>query len=102
MYFRAPSSRELSNYTLFHQLEISLWTKLNLTPGSVSLQKPFFNVDDLLQVHLAFFPSVGEYFNRSEVQRMGFALNYYIFMPPEQFGSFYFRPFPYTFGGIKG
>ncbi|XP_071930692.1 leucine-rich repeat receptor protein kinase HPCA1-like isoform X2 [Coffea arabica] len=101
MYFRAPSFRELSNHTLFWQLEMSLWTKLNLTPGSVSLQNPFFNVDDLLQVHLAFFPSVGEYFNRSEVQRMGFALNYYIFMPPEQFGSYYFRPFPYTFGAER-
>ncbi|XP_027120030.1 leucine-rich repeat receptor protein kinase HPCA1 [Coffea arabica] len=102
MYFRAPSFRELSNDTLFQQLEMSLWVKLGLTPGSVSLQNPFFNVDDYLQVHLGFFPSVGEYFNRSEVQRIGFALSNQTYKPPKQFGPYYFIASPYTFGAERG
>lgn len=102
MYFRGPSFRELSNATPFHQLEMSLWTKLGLTPGSVSLQNPFFNIDDYLQVHLGLFPSVGKYFNRSEVQRLGFILSNQTYKPPKQFGPYYFIADPYTFAGING
>ncbi|KAL3506932.1 hypothetical protein ACH5RR_032314 [Cinchona calisaya] len=102
MYFRGPSFRELSDVTLFHLLEMSLWVKLGLTPGSVSLQNPFFNVDDYLQVQLGLFPSIGEYFNRSEIQRIGFALSNQTYKPPEQFGPYYFIAAPYTFAGIQG
>ncbi|KAK1563043.1 hypothetical protein Q3G72_021385 [Acer saccharum] len=49
MYFRAPSFRDLSSVTLFHSIEMSLWVQLNLTPGSVFLQNPFFNTDNYLQ-----------------------------------------------------
>ncbi|KAL3506931.1 hypothetical protein ACH5RR_032313 [Cinchona calisaya] len=102
MYFRGPSFRELSNVTLFHLLEMSLWVKLDLTPGSVSLQNPFFNVDDYLQVQLGLFPSIGEYFNRSEIQRIGFALSNQTYKPPEHFGPYYFIAAPYTFAAEHG
>ncbi|XP_057417146.1 leucine-rich repeat receptor protein kinase HPCA1 [Lotus japonicus] len=96
-YFRGPLFRELSNVSTFHSLEMSLWVKLGLTPGSVSLQNPFFNSDDYLQVQLALFPPEGLYFNRSEVQRIGFSLSNQTYKPPHEFGPYYFIAFPYAF-----
>ncbi|CAL0313203.1 unnamed protein product [Lupinus luteus] len=97
LYFRGPLFRELSNVNIFHSLEMSLWVKLGLTPGSVSLQNPFFNGDDYLQVQLALFPPIGQYFNRSEVQRIGFQLSNQTYKPPHEFGPYYFIAFPYAF-----
>ncbi|CAJ1942111.1 unnamed protein product [Sphenostylis stenocarpa] len=99
MYFRGPTFRELSNVNTFHSLEMSLWVKLGLTPGSVSLQNPFFNSDDYLQVQLALFPPTGQLFNRSEVQRLGFELSNQTYKPPKEFGPYYFIAFPYPFSG---
>lgn len=101
LYFRGPYFRELSDVNVFHELEMSLWVKLGLTPGSVSLQNPFFNIDDYLQVQLGLFPSTGEYFNRSEVQRIGFELSNQTYKPPKIFGPYYFIAAPYTFLGIN-
>ncbi|XP_038903747.1 probable leucine-rich repeat receptor-like protein kinase At5g49770 isoform X2 [Benincasa hispida] len=102
LYFRAPSFRELSNVTLFHSLEMSLWKKLDLTPGSVFIQNPFFNVDDYLQMQLALFPPDGKYFNRSDIQRIGFDLSNQTYKPPREFGPFYFIASPYGFAGTAG
>lgn len=99
LYFRAPSFRELSNVNTFHSLEISLWDKLGLTPGSVSLENPFFDINDYLQIHLALFPPTGTYFNRSEIIRIGFDLSNQTYKPPPEFGPYYFIPAPYTFPG---
>ncbi|KAL2333940.1 hypothetical protein Fmac_015153 [Flemingia macrophylla] len=99
LYFRGPSFRELSNVNTFHSLEMSLWVKLSLTPGSVSLQNPFFNSDDYLQVQLALFPPIGQYFSRSDVQRIGFELSNQTYKPPKEFGPYYFIAFPYPFPG---
>lgn len=98
-YFRGPSFRELSNANTFHELEMSLWVKLGLTPGSVSLQNPFFNIDDYLQVHLEIFPSGTKYFNRSEILRIGFDLSNQTYKPPPKFGPYYFIASPYLFPG---
>ncbi|KAI5419053.1 leucine-rich repeat receptor protein kinase HPCA1 [Lathyrus oleraceus] len=100
-YFRGPSFRELTNITIFHSLEMSLWVKLSLTPGSVSLQNPFFNGDDYLQMQLALFPPTGQYFNRSEVQRIGFSLSNQTYKPPHEFGPYYFIAFPYSFSDSR-
>ncbi|TYH83436.1 hypothetical protein ES332_D02G131800v1 [Gossypium tomentosum] len=102
LYFRGPMFRELSNVNMFHPLEMSLWVKLGLTPGSVFLQNPFFNVDDYLQIQLALFPSSGEYFNRSEVLRIGFDLSNQTYKPPPEFGPYYFIASPYPFPGSHG
>lgn len=99
MYFRGPNFRELSNVNIFHSLEMSLWVKLGLTPGSVFLQNPFFNVDDYLQIQLALFPPSGKYFNRSEVQKIGFYLSNQTYKPPPEFGPYYFIASPYPFEG---
>ncbi|KAK4744528.1 hypothetical protein SAY87_010840 [Trapa incisa] len=96
--FRGPSFRELTNDTVFRELEISMYTKLDLTPGSVYLQNPFFDKDDYLQIHLALFPASGkEYFNRSEVQWLGFQLSNQTYKPPKRFGPYYFLASPYPF-----
>ncbi|MBA0738355.1 hypothetical protein Gogos_011723 [Gossypium gossypioides] len=102
LYFRGPMFRELSNVNMFHSLEMSLWVKLGLTPGSVFLQNPFFNVDDYLQIQLALFPSSGEYFNRSEVLRIGFYLSNQTYKPPPEFGPYYFIASPYPFPASHG
>ncbi|GMI78584.1 Vascular-Related RLK 1 [Hibiscus trionum] len=102
LYFRGPMFRELSNVNTFHSLEMSLWVKLGLTPGSVFLEDPFFNVDDYLQIQLALFPSGGEYFNRSEVLRIGFDLSNQTYKPPPEFGPYYFIASPYTFPASHG
>lgn len=99
MYFRAPSFRELSNVNVWHSLEMSLWVKLGLTPGSVSLQNPFFNTDDYLQVYLQLFPSKTKRFNRSEIQKMGFYLSNQTYKPPSGFGPYFFIATPYDFLG---
>ncbi|KAJ0087963.1 hypothetical protein Patl1_32836 [Pistacia atlantica] len=97
MYFRGPSFRELSNVSVFHELEMSMWVKMELNPGSVFLQNPFFNTDDYLQVQLALFPSTGKYFNRSEIQRIGFQFSNQTYKPPKEFGPYYFIANPYPF-----
>lgn len=99
LYFRGPTFRELSNANMFHSLEMSLWTKLGLTPGSVSLQNPLFNLDDYLQVHLELFPPTGKKFNRSEISRLGFSMSNQTFKPPAEFGPYYFIASPYLFPG---
>ncbi|TXG58059.1 hypothetical protein EZV62_015888 [Acer yangbiense] len=93
----APSFRDLSSVTLFHSIEMSLWVQLNLTPGSVFLQNPFFNTDDYLQVHLALFPSPRKNFNESEVERIGLQLSKQTYKPPKEFGPYYFIASPYAF-----
>ncbi|KAF8411900.1 hypothetical protein HHK36_004458 [Tetracentron sinense] len=106
LYFRGPSFRELSNATRFQSLEMSLWKQLLLNPGSVSLQNPFFNTDDYLQVHLALFPSDGKYFNRTEIQRIGLYLTNQIYKPPPDlgFGPYFFigSPSLYPFQDTNG
>ncbi|KAI7725405.1 hypothetical protein M8C21_018595, partial [Ambrosia artemisiifolia] len=87
MYFRAPSFRELSNANVWHSLEMSLWVKLGLTPGSVYLQ---------------LFPSKGKRFNRSDVQKMGFYLSNQTYKPPPGFGPYFFIAMPYDFSGHEG
>ncbi|RXI01647.1 hypothetical protein DVH24_014996 [Malus domestica] len=96
--FRAPTFRELTNVTLFQSLE--QWVKLHLTPGSVSLDNPFFDNDDHLKVHVALFPPTGTYFNRSEIIRIGFDMSSQPYMPPDGFGPFVFIPAQYNFPGI--
>ncbi|KAI8559605.1 hypothetical protein RHMOL_Rhmol04G0186500 [Rhododendron molle] len=102
LYFRGPLFRELSNANIFHSLEMSMWMKLGLTPGSVSLQNPFFNLDDYLQVQLELFPTGGKYFNRTEILRLGFALSNQTYKPPSEFGPYYFIAAPYFFPDEHG
>lgn len=96
LYFRGPSFRELSNITLFHLLEMSLLEKFNLT---ASIRNPFFNADDYLQIQLALFPANDKYFNREDIQWIGFDLHSQNYKPPDKFGPYYFFASPYPFSG---
>ncbi|XP_078160318.1 leucine-rich repeat protein kinase family protein isoform X2 [Carex rostrata] len=102
LFFRAPFFRDITNSSLFQSLEMSLWTKLGLTPGSVYLQDPFFNSDSYLQVQLKLFPSGGMFFNRTEVLRLGFDFSNQTYKPPHEFGPYYFIASPYPFNGSSG
>ncbi|KAI3709846.1 hypothetical protein L2E82_39614 [Cichorium intybus] len=100
--FRAPSFRDLSNVTLWHSLETSLWTKLNLSPDSVALHNPSFNSFDYLEVNVNFFPSKSKHFKRTEVQMMGFFLSNQTYKPPPGFGPYFFIASPYSFSDGSG
>ncbi|KAG6472126.1 leucine-rich repeat receptor protein kinase HPCA1-like [Zingiber officinale] len=102
MYFRAPFFRDVSNRTLFQELENKLQTALDLTPGSVFLQNPFFNDDSYMQIQVKIFPSTGMYFSRSEIQDIGFDLSNQTFKPPRLFGPFYFIASTYPFPAVEG
>ncbi|KAK6912222.1 Leucine-rich repeat-containing N-terminal, plant-type [Dillenia turbinata] len=99
MYFRGPSFGDVSNADRFHSLELSLWTGLELTPGSVALENAIFNNDGYLQVQVALFPSDGKYFNRTDIQRIGFDLSNQTYKPPMGFGPYLFIAAPYAFPG---
>lgn len=102
--FRAPFFRDVTNSTLFQQLERNLWTKLDLNPGSVYIGNPFFNSDNYLQVQVKLFPSAGMYFNRADILKIGGDLSKQIFKPPPVFGPYYFigSPYPFPGGPAKG
>ncbi|KAI3994079.1 hypothetical protein MKX01_012336 [Papaver californicum] len=103
LYFRAPSFSDVTNVSLFHELESDLWLKLGLKPGSVSLANPHFNSDDYLEVELALYPVSGKSFSRPDIQRFGFYLTNQTFKPPHEFGPYYFIALPYTsFQGTGG
>ncbi|XP_077217444.1 leucine-rich repeat receptor protein kinase HPCA1-like [Tasmannia lanceolata] len=101
MIFRAPFFSDLSNSTRFKLLEQKLWTALGLSPGSVSLQNIVFNSDGYLQVQLKLFPASGQYFNYTEIGRIGFDLTSQNFKPPNEFGPCIFIASPYVFQGRK-
>lgn len=98
LFFRAPSFNDVSNATLFHSLEMSLWSNFNLTPGSVSLDNIFFNSEDYLQVHIGLFPSDGNFFNTSVVQRFDSAFSNQTYKAPDVFGPYYFIASDYVSG----
>lgn len=99
MYFRNPKFRDVSNSTIFRELESDMWTKLGLLPESVFLQNIFLDSDSYMRVQIELFPSTGMYFNISEVGRIGFDLSNQTFKPPKIFGPYYFIAFPYPFSG---
>ncbi|KAG2666975.1 hypothetical protein I3760_15G090900 [Carya illinoinensis] len=90
---------ELSNETVFKLLENNLSVSLSLLPGLVYIQAIGFNFDDYLQVQLALFPSIEKYFNRSEIQRIGFSMTTQEHRLPEQFGAYFFIADSYPFPG---
>ncbi|XP_017225911.1 leucine-rich repeat receptor protein kinase HPCA1 [Daucus carota subsp. sativus] len=98
LYFRGPSFRDLSNATIFHTLEMSLWVEFGLTPNSVYLDNPFFNSNDYLQVNMGLFPSNGVSFNTSDIQRFGSAFSNQTYKSPNVFGPYYFIASAYTIG----
>ncbi|XP_074570020.1 leucine-rich repeat receptor protein kinase HPCA1-like [Curcuma longa] len=102
MIFRGPYFRDLTNSTLFQELETSLWTNLGLTPGYVYISNLHFNLDDYLELDVALFPSSGMFFNHSEISIIGFDLSNQTYKPPAMFGPYYFLGSPYPFSGESG
>eukprot|EP01018_Ginkgo_biloba_P025027 Gb_24466 [translate_table: standard] len=92
--FRAPFFSDLSNKSRFQALEITLRTNLSLTPVICCLR---FDANDYLHIQLQLFPQNGKYFNRTEIQRIGFALSKHTYKQPREFGPFFFIANPYAF-----
>ena len=97
MVFRAPSFSDLTNSTRFQLLEESLWTVLGLPRGYVSLSDLSFNGNNYLEMQVSLFPSEAMFFNRSEIQRLGFYLGNQTYKPPAVFGTFFFLGSAYIF-----
>ncbi|XP_073149158.1 leucine-rich repeat receptor protein kinase HPCA1-like isoform X2 [Henckelia pumila] len=100
MVFRGPSFYGFGNTSLYELL----YKKLMLTFGteglpvdSVSLSNPTKTIDDYLMLNLQVFPSNQEYFNRTGISRIGFALSNQTFKPPHGFGPFYFTANKYEY-----
>ncbi|XP_072993063.1 leucine-rich repeat receptor protein kinase HPCA1-like [Typha latifolia] len=102
MIFRAPFFSDLTNSTLFKELESTLWTKLSLSPGYVYISDLHFNSDKYLELQLKLFPSTGLYFNRSEIQRIGYDFSSQTYKPPPIFGPYFFIGTPYFQDGTSG
>lgn len=100
MIFRGPGFRDLTNSTLFQQLETSLSTNLSLVLGYVYISNLHFNSNDYLVLDLALFPSSGISFSRSEISRIGSDLSDQTYKPPQIFGPYVFLGSPYPFSGI--
>ncbi|XAR49197.1 Non-specific serine/threonine protein kinase [Bertholletia excelsa] len=91
--FRAPSFSDLGNSSIYKSLENSLLDLCRLQQlavGSVSLSNPHKDADNYLVLHLEFFPSGQDRFNRTGITTIGFVLSNQIFKPPEGFGPFFY------------
>eukprot|EP01018_Ginkgo_biloba_P022241 Gb_00418 [translate_table: standard] len=94
--FRSPAFSDLSNNSRFQSLESSLWSNLNLTPGSVYICCLRFDANDYLNIQTQLFPQNGKYFNRTEIQRISYALSKQTYKPPREFGPYFFIANPYA------
>nr|XP_051219708.1 leucine-rich repeat receptor protein kinase HPCA1-like [Lolium perenne] len=90
MIFRAALFKDSSDSVMFQQLEMSLWTQLNLRAGAVELSDVHFNSDSYLQVQVELFPSSRTSFNHSELIIIGFLLSNHTYKQPEKFGPYIF------------
>ncbi|XP_039132061.1 probable leucine-rich repeat receptor-like protein kinase At5g49770 [Dioscorea cayenensis subsp. rotundata] len=94
--FRAPYFSDVTNSTVFQDLENQLWQNLSLSPGSVYLENPFFDENSYMQVQVKLFPPTGTSFNQSEVSRISSQLGQQNeFKPPKIFGPYLFTANPY-------
>ncbi|XP_010930348.3 leucine-rich repeat receptor protein kinase HPCA1 [Elaeis guineensis] len=92
LYFRSPSFSDLGNATIFQILEDALKSSLlkQLPVDSVSLQNPFVDADNNLEMTLQVFPGGKDRFNEIDVSTLGFILSNQTFKPPSIFGPYYF------------
>jgi len=90
MIFRAPAFSDMTNPTIFQQLESTLAHNVSLAPGSVALSDVQFSPGAPLIFTLKFFPVSETRFNRSEVIRITSALVNQIYKAPPAFGPYSF------------
>ena len=101
--FRGPLFRNVKNATRFQRLEKDLKEKLKLGEDTVSLLDPSFDNDDgYLVVSLELFPSDGDSFSRTEIQRLGSALSTQVYKPhDDEWGPYIFMGEIYAFDSKK-
>ena len=101
--FRGPLFRNVKNATRFQRLEKDLKEKLKLGEDTVSLLDPSFDNDDgYLVISLELFPSDGDFFSRTEIQRLGSALSTQVYKPhDDEWGPYIFIGEIYAFDSKK-
>ncbi|CAL4960757.1 unnamed protein product [Urochloa decumbens] len=90
MIFRAPAFSDVTNPTLFQNLELTLVQNLSLALGSVALSNVDFSPGAPLTFTVKIFPVSGTSFNRSDVIRISTALVNQTFKAPTPFGPYSF------------
>jgi hypothetical protein len=99
MVFRAPRFNDISDSTLFQELESSLWNQLSLAPNSVYISDVAITGNKYIEANVALFPLSGTYFTTDQVIKLGFDLNNQTFNAPDMFGPYYFLQYPYQLPG---
>ncbi|KAI4302609.1 hypothetical protein MLD38_038333 [Melastoma candidum] len=94
--FKAPSTIDLSNKTLFQELEQYLWKQLNLSANSVLLQNIHMN-NTYLVMQIFLFPTQGTYFSLSDILAIGSYISNQNFSAPNGFGPYTFLQYSYSF-----
>ncbi|KAJ6798641.1 putative leucine-rich repeat receptor-like protein kinase [Iris pallida] len=103
MVMRAPSFRDVADHSVFITLVKDLWEKFGPVIGSVTIENPFIDGDNYLQVLLKLCPITDSYFNRTVIL-VNLDLSNKNYGPPgDIFGPYYFDAFEYNYpGGRSG
>ncbi|XP_059652115.1 probable leucine-rich repeat receptor-like protein kinase At5g49770 isoform X7 [Cornus florida] len=105
LFFRAPSFSNLGNSRVYIPLQDSLMNSFNSyvrLVDSVSLSNPTINLAYYLELNLEVFPSGQEHFDRTGISLIGFMLSNQTFMPPSNFGSYFFLGENYVYFAAEG
>uniref|UniRef100_A0A0E0A0V5 non-specific serine/threonine protein kinase n=1 Tax=Oryza glumipatula TaxID=40148 RepID=A0A0E0A0V5_9ORYZ len=90
LFFRAHFFPDVTTREPFRQLEMTLWMQLKLHPDSVYLSNVSIDGDKNLEIQVKLFPSSGVTFSMSELSRIDFGLSNQTYLPPSNFGPYYF------------
>ncbi|EHA8589336.1 putative leucine-rich repeat receptor-like protein kinase [Cocos nucifera] len=92
LYFRSYSFSGLGNATIYQTLDDALKSSLlkQLPVDSVSLQNPFVDSDNNLEITVQVFPGGRDRFNEIDVSTLGSIFSNQTFNPPSMFGPYYF------------
>jgi hypothetical protein len=104
LFFRAPSFSDLSNASYYIQLEQSMKAKYlvyNIPVGSITLDSPYVDSNNNLQMNLGVFPSNKILFGEQDISDIGFILSNQTYKPPPVFGPYYFIGQQYPFANGK-
>ncbi|KAM0900335.1 hypothetical protein ACQ4PT_020705 [Festuca glaucescens] len=100
LFFRAPSFSDLTNGSYYIQLEHSMKAKFlgyMIPVDSISLENPYIDSNNNLQMNLGVFPSNKILFGEQDISNIGFILSNQTYKPPPIFGPYYFIGQQYAF-----
>ena len=103
LFFRAPSFSDLTNGSYYMQLEQGMKARFlvfKIPVGSISVDNPFVNANNNLQMNLEVFPGNKILFGEKDISDIGFILSNQTYKPPAIFGPYYFigQQYPFATG----